>query len=72
MAAVEKGTRPLLNIKGLTAMAGELEILKGIDLDVYKGGFVRYGKVNKKKILGYIELIESQSMDLTDCDLNKD
>ena len=37
MAAVEKGTRPLLNIKGLTAMAGELEILKGIDLDVYKG-----------------------------------
>ena len=42
------------------------------NLDVYKGGFVRYGKVNKKKILGYIELIESQSMDLTDCDLNKD
>ena len=42
------------------------------NLDVYKGGFVRYGKVNKKKILGYIELIESQSMDLTDCNLNKD
>ena len=41
------------------------------NLDVYKGGFVRYGKVNKKKILGYIELIESQSMDLTDCDLSK-
>ena len=40
------------------------------NLDVYKGGFVRYGKVNKKKILGYIELIESQSMDLTDCDLS--
>ena len=42
------------------------------NLDVYKGGFVRYGKVNKKKILGYIELIESQSMDLSDCNLNKD
>ena len=42
------------------------------NLDVYKGGFVRYGKVNKKKILGYIELIESQSIDLTDCELNKD
>ena len=42
------------------------------NLDVYKGVFVCYGKVNKKKILGYIELIESQSMDLTDCDLNKD
>ena len=42
------------------------------NLDVYKGGFVRYGKVNKKKILGYIEFIESQSMDLTDCNLNKD
>ena len=41
------------------------------NLDVYKGGFVRYGKVNKKKILGYIELIESHSMDLTDCDLSK-
>ena len=32
---------------------------------------LRKQKVNKKKILGYIELIESQSMDLTDCDLNK-
>ena len=41
------------------------------NLDVYKGVFVRYGKVNKKKILKYIELIESQSMDLTDCDLSK-
>ena len=42
------------------------------NLDVYKGSFVRYGKVNKKKILGYIEVIESQSIDLTDCNLNKD
>ena len=42
------------------------------NLDVYKGSFVRYGKVNKKKILGYIELVDSQSMDLTDCNLNKD
>ena len=40
------------------------------NLDVYKGGFVRFGKVNKKKILGYIELVESQSMDLTDCKLS--
>ena len=42
------------------------------NLDVYKGGFVRFGKVNKKKILGYIELVESQSMDLTDCKLTED
>ena len=42
------------------------------NLDVYKGGFVRYGKVNKKKILGFIEVIESQSIDLTDCNLSKD
>ena len=41
------------------------------NLDVYKGGFVRYGKVNKKKILGYIELVETQSMDLTDCNFTK-
>ena len=27
--------KPLLTIKGLTAMAGELEILKGIDLEVF-------------------------------------
>ena len=42
------------------------------NLDVYKGGFVRFGKVNKKKILGYIELVETQSMDLTDCNFTKD
>ena len=37
------------------------------NLEVYKGGFVRYGKVNKKKIQSYIELIEKESIDLTDC-----
>tara|TARA_B100000579_G_C22164668_1_gene546894 strand:+ start:41 stop:373 length:333 start_codon:yes stop_codon:yes gene_type:complete len=42
------------------------------NLDVYKGGFVRYGKVNKKKILGYIELVETHSMDLTACNFTKD
>ena len=42
------------------------------NLDVYKGGFVRFGKVNKKKILGYIELVEAQSMNLTDCNFTKD
>ena len=42
------------------------------NLDVYKGGFVRFGKVNKKKILGYIEFVEAQSMDLTDCNFTKD
>jgi len=42
------------------------------NLDVYKGGFVRYGKVNKKKIQGYIDLAESESMDLTDCNFSKD
>ena len=42
------------------------------NLDVYKGGFVRYGKVNKKKIQSYIDLIETQSMNLTDCNHNKD
>ena len=42
------------------------------NLDVYKGGFVRFGKVNKKKILGYIELVEAQSMDLTNCNFTKD
>ena len=40
------------------------------NLDVYKGGFVRYGKVNKKKIQGYIDLVEKESMDLTDCNLS--
>ena len=42
------------------------------NLDVYKGGFVRFGKVNKKKIQGYIEFDEAQSMDLTDCNFTKD
>ena len=42
------------------------------NLDVYKGGFVRYGKVNKKKIQGYIDLAESESMDLSDCNFSKD
>ena len=42
------------------------------NLDVYKGGFVRFGKFNKKKILDYIELVEAQSMDLTDCNFTKD
>jgi len=42
------------------------------NLDVYKGGFVRYGKVNKKKIQEYIELVEAQSMDLTECYFSKD
>jgi len=37
MAAVAKGVKPLLTIKGLTASAGNLEILKGIDLEVFEG-----------------------------------
>ena len=37
MAAVSKGVKPLLTIKGLTASAGNLEILKGIDLEVFEG-----------------------------------
>ena len=37
MAAAAKGFTPLLSIKGLTASAGDLEILKGIDLEVYAG-----------------------------------
>ena len=37
MATVAKGAKPLLAIKGLTATAGDLEILKGIDFEVYKG-----------------------------------
>ncbi len=37
MASAAKGSRPLLSIKGLTASAGDLEILKGIDLEVYAG-----------------------------------
>ncbi len=37
MAAAAKGVTPLLSIKGLTASAGDLEILKGIDLEVYAG-----------------------------------
>ena len=41
-------------------------------MDVYKGGFVRYGKVNKKKIQGYIELTETESMDHTDWNYSKD
>ena len=37
MVAAADPTKPLLSIKGLTAVAGDLEILKGIDLDVHKG-----------------------------------
>ena len=37
MATVAKGVKPLLTIKGLTASAGNLEILKGIDLEVFEG-----------------------------------
>ncbi len=37
MVSAAKGIKPLLRIKGLTAMAGDLEILKGIDLDIHKG-----------------------------------
>ena len=40
------------------------------NLDVYKGGFVRYGKVNKKKIQSFIDLAEKESMDLTDCNFS--
>ena len=42
------------------------------NLDVYKGAFVRYGKVNKKKIQGYIDLAETKSMDLANCNFSKD
>ena len=42
------------------------------NLDVYKGGFVRYGKVNKKKIQNYIEIIENETIDLVDCNFQKD
>ncbi|MDE0719423.1 MAG: Fe-S cluster assembly ATPase SufC [Dehalococcoidia bacterium] len=34
---ITDSNKPLLTIKGLTAMAGELEILKGIDLEVFPG-----------------------------------
>ncbi len=37
MPVAENGPTPLLSIKGLTASAGELEILKGIDLEVFAG-----------------------------------
>ncbi len=37
MDAATKGSTPLLTIKGLTASAGDLEILKGIDLEVFTG-----------------------------------
>ncbi len=37
MAAAAKASTPLLTIKGLTASAGDLEILKGIDLEVFTG-----------------------------------
>jgi len=37
MAAAVKGSKPLLSVKGLTASAGDLEILKGIDLEVFPG-----------------------------------
>ena len=37
MASAEKSSAPLLSIRGLTASAGDLEILKGIDLDVFAG-----------------------------------
>jgi Fe-S cluster assembly ATP-binding protein len=37
MADAGKTATPLLSVKGLTASAGELEILKGIDLEVFPG-----------------------------------
>jgi len=37
MATETKKSTPLLSIKGLTASAGDLKILKGIDLDIYPG-----------------------------------
>ena len=37
MAAAGNGSTPLLSIKGLTASAGDLEILRGIDLEVFAG-----------------------------------
>ena len=37
MTAAIKSSTPLLAIKGLTASAGDLEILKGIDLEVFTG-----------------------------------
>ena len=37
MAAAANGSTPLLSVKGLTASAGDLEILKGIDLEVFPG-----------------------------------
>ena len=37
MSTTAKGSKPLLSIKGLKAMAGNLEILKGIDLQVKAG-----------------------------------
>ncbi|MDE0822941.1 MAG: Fe-S cluster assembly ATPase SufC [Dehalococcoidia bacterium] len=37
MTTASNNSKPLLTIKGLTAMAGELEILKGIDLEVFAG-----------------------------------
>jgi len=37
LATAGKTATPLLSVKGLTASAGELEILKGIDLEVFAG-----------------------------------
>jgi Fe-S cluster assembly ATP-binding protein len=37
MTTAVKGSTPLLAIKGLTASAGDLEILKGIDLEIFTG-----------------------------------
>lgn len=37
MTAAGKHSTPLLSIKGLTASAGDLDILKGIDLEVFAG-----------------------------------
>jgi Fe-S cluster assembly ATP-binding protein len=37
MTTAGKHSTPLLSIKGLTASAGDLEILKGIDLEVFAG-----------------------------------
>ncbi len=37
MAATGNNAEPMLSIKGLTASAGELEILKGIDLEIFAG-----------------------------------
>jgi cell division transport system ATP-binding protein len=64
MAAAANGSKPLLSVKGLTASAGDLDILKGIDLEVFPGevhALVGENGAGKSTLLKLIAAIETST-----------